>query len=248
MALFISFEGGEGSGKSTQAELLRVRLASHRVQSLLVHEPGTTDLGRHIRWLIKGRLWGAETISSGSELFLFAAARAELVAKFLKPALAQPEIVVIADRYADSTMAYQGYGRNLGLDLVRGVNELATQGLKPDITFLLDCRPEVGLKRVGSLQIKLPLFEGDASPGRIDSENSNRFEEEPLAFHERVRQGYLRLAESDPDRWVVIDAMEPQVKITKVIWDTVLTRLEAQSIQIEDVLPDDLLLPSKGSS
>ena len=113
MALFISFEGGEGSGKTTQAERLARTLTASGVPTIQLHEPGSTNLGLHIRQIIKGRPWGGETISPTAELFLFAAARAELVNKVLAQAVERERLVIVADRYADSTIAYQAYGRRL---------------------------------------------------------------------------------------------------------------------------------------
>ena len=219
MALFISFEGGEGSGKSTQANRLTQALDELGVPNLFIHEPGTTLLGNHIRQLIKGNPWGSrETISTGAELFLFSAARAELVSKAIAPEMDRNRLVIVADRYVDSTVAYQGYGRRMPLDLIASVNELACQGVMPDLTFLLDCDPAEGLKRVGSVQTL--MFE-PGSAGRMDEEGSRRFEEEPMAFHKRVRRGYHQLAKDEPDRWVVLDAMEPEDAIFERVWKAV---------------------------
>ena len=215
MALFISFEGGEGSGKSTQVDLLTDALAQAGVPTLKLHEPGSTKLGLHIRGLIKGRPWRGETISPEAELFLFAASRAQLVAKLLAKQMETRRLVIIADRYADSTTAYQGYGRRLPIDLVNATNRLATNGLMPHKTFLLDLCPEEGLLRAGS--DRREFFEPDQG-GRMDEEGSRRFEEEPRAFHERVRQGYLALAESEPDRWVIVDANQGEDSVFESIW------------------------------
>ena len=234
MGLFISFEGGEGSGKSTQAEILAERLDREGFSSTLVREPGTTPLGWYLRdWLKRERRRGS-TISHGAELFLFAAARAEFVAKVLKPALQGERRVIIADRYADSTTAYQGYGRKLPLDDIARINHLATQGKTPDLTFLLDCSPVEGLKRVGALQIRLPMDPADASnPKRMDREGTSRFEEESLAFHERVRGGYLELARQEPDRWAVIDATESMEAISETIWERAQRHLAQISVGVE---------------
>ena len=219
MGLFISFEGGEGSGKSTQARILALRLEREGFPTTLIREPGTTPLGWYLRdWLKREKRRGG-TISHGAELFLFAAARAEFVAKVLAPGLEGKRRVVIADRYADSTTAYQGYGRGLPLDDIARINHLATQGIPPDITFLLDCSPVEGLKRVGSLQIRLPMDPGDGpNTQRMDREGTSRFEKESLTFHERVRAGYLEMADRKPDRWAVIDATEPRERISDKIW------------------------------
>ena len=233
--MFVSFEGGEGAGKSTQAEVLANRLQLAGRYPLLVHEPGTTSLGVYLRrWLKRP---SDETISHGAEVFLFAAARAELVAKVVKPALYKNGIV-IADRFADSTEAYQGYGRRIRLRTVRTVNSLATQQIVPDLTFLLDCEPEEGLKRVGSVQIRLPL---DQRPdvSRMDDEGTRRFEEESLEFHHRVREGYRAMAKRQPDRWCVIEATKPTEEISSIIWSRVEQALaQADSASLEDSLPE----------
>ena len=166
MSLFVSFEGGEGSGKTTQAGLLVQRLMDAGVSVLPVHEPGTTRLGWSIREWLKRGLLSEEPISRNAELLLFAAARAELVAKEIQPALRSDATVVVADRYVDSTTAYQGYGRGIAPEYIEAINKLATQGVMPQLTILLDCPPEDGLTRVGSLQLSLPL-ESVESPDSV---------------------------------------------------------------------------------
>ena len=218
MALFVSFEGGEGTGKSTQAEVLVARLKEAGAQVLPVHEPGMTRLGEYLRSWLKSEI--QEPISPVAEMFMFAAARAELVDKTLRPALQRADLVIVADRYADSTTAYQGYGRRLPLDDIARINRLATQGKTPDLTYLLDCSPVEGLKRVGALQIRLPMEPADGSdPKRMDREGTGRFEEESLAFHERVRAGYLEVAGREPERWAVVDATESVDAISDAIWE-----------------------------
>ncbi len=202
MSIFISFEGGEGSGKTTQAEILSGWLRQAGFPTLLVHEPGTTPLGQYLRKWLKRE----GSMSHEAELFLFAAARAELVAKVINPALEEKKIVV-ADRYADSTVAYQGYGRRLRLKYVRMVNDLATQGATPDLTFFLDCPPERGLER--------------RQASRLDQEGTRRFEEETLKFHRRVREGYLKIASREPERWCIIDATKGPDQISAEIWGRV---------------------------
>ena len=222
MSLFITFEGGEGSGKSTQSTALLERLQQAGVRAMLVHEPGTTPLGVYLRDWLKREQQGTETVSAVAELFLFEAARAELVAKIVKPALSRPSSVVIADRFSDSTLAYQGYGRRLEMEEIDIANRTAAQGVAPDLTFLLDCAPEYGLSRVNSGQAVLPLGPSNVSNmGRIDREGTRRFEVEPLEFHRRVRAGYLELAEQESERWRVIDATSPAEDISRTIWDQV---------------------------
>ena len=225
MSFFISFEGGEGSGKTTQAEILARRLEKAGASALLVREPGTTALGVYLRdWLKRERRKG-EAISGFAELFLFEAARAELFAKVIRPALARDK-VIIADRFADSTTAYQGYGRRLSLESIDLVNRIATSGTKPDLTCLLDCPPEEGLMRVGEAQMALALDPTTVpGPSRVDQEGTRRFEQESLDFHQRVRAGYRTMAEREPDRWFVLDAGRPAEEIGDAVWKCVEQRL-----------------------
>jgi dTMP kinase len=199
MSLFITFEGGEGSGKSIQAKGLYRRLKKLAIPVVLTREPGGTPLGRKLgRWL----KWAQGTnISPMAELLLFNACRAQSVTEVIKPALKGGK-VVISDRYADSTTAYQSYGRGLELKMVRATNNTATEGLKPDLIILLDMPVEDGLAR--------------KKKGEKD-----RFEREALAFHRRVRRGYLKMAAEEPRRWLVIDAKQPKERISQIIWQRV---------------------------
>ena len=247
MSLFISLEGGEGCGKSTQAEILAQRLKQAGLRPVLVHEPGTTPLGWYLReWLKRQRRKKEETISHAAELFLFAAARSELVAKVIRPELERGNAVVIADRYADSTTAYQGYGRQLPQREINLLNGLATDGVMPDLTFLLDCPPLEGLQRVGSVQTRLPLDSGEASAAsRMDEEGTRRFEEESLEFHERVRAGYLEIADRDPERWRVIDATRPIEEVGHAVWKHVRHKLAQNSAgRADDSAELELELPA----
>ncbi len=195
MSLFITFEGGEGCGKTVQSRALYRRLQRLAIPALLTQEPGGTPLGKKLsRWL----KWTADMdISPLTELLLFNASRAQLVTKVIRPNL-QNGRVVICDRYADSTTAYQGYGRGLNLAMVAATNQTATQGLKPDITVLLDMPVEAGLARKGITR-------------------QDRFEQEDVTFHRRVREGYLRLATIEPERWLVVDASQSKAKIGQII-------------------------------
>jgi len=195
LALFITFEGGEGSGKSTQARALYRHLVGLDIPVLLTHEPGGTALGNNLRRCLKDK----GQIDGLTELLLFNASRAHLISEVIRPALDQGT-VVICDRFAESTVAYQGYGRRLDLGLVHAVNNAATQGLKPDLIVFLDIPVEHGLARKGS---------------------HDRFEREDIAFHERVRAGYLEMASSDPQRWLVVDASLPKRDIRRTVWDRV---------------------------
>lgn len=199
MSLFITFEGGEGSGKSTQAEILYRKLCRLSIPAILVHEPGCTPLGERLNRLLK---WSHGTdISPISELMLFNASRAQLVNKIISPALKAKQ-TVICDRYTDSTVAYQGFGRGLNLQTVVALNRIATDNLIPDLTVLLD----------------IPVRE---SLARKDKKAPDRFEQEDIAFHERVRQGYLELAAKEPDRFLVVDARMSKRMITQIVWDKV---------------------------
>ena len=189
-----------------------------------VHEPGTTELGWHIRDILKRGLPGESVISAEAELLLFSAARAQLVLAALRPLLDRTDTVVVADRYVDSTTAYQGYGRGIPMEQVEVVNALATQGIMPDLTFLLDLPPVNGLTRIGNLQLG---FRFDDSVLHADEARANegaRFEDEPLEFHERVRRGYRELASNEPERFCLIDASLPQSRISEMVWEEVCDR------------------------
>ena len=220
--IFVSLEGGEGSGKSTQAQRLHERLWCAEIPSALVHEPGSTTLGKYLRDYLKS----SRPLSSESELLLFEAARAQLVREIVKPRLTHG-ITVVADRFEASTVAYQGHGRGLALDVIERCNDFAVQGTLPDLTFLLDIDPEEGLARVGGVQLALPFGEEGAAPlTRQDPENQRRFEDEPIQFHQRVREGFLQLAAVDPQRWVVIDATQTTEEIEEQIWRVTRERLD----------------------
>ncbi len=191
----VTLEGGEGSGKSTQAEVLATLLREQRYTVLLTREPAGTELGE----IVKGIFQRGVAVTAESELFLFEAARAQHVRDVIRPALERGE-VVLCDRYMDSTLAYQGYGRGLSLDHLRAVNHIATEGLSPHFTILMDVPPETGLARKDYERL------GD-SIGK-----------EPLEFHERVRAGYLELARREPKRFAVVDASLPSERVTESAW------------------------------
>jgi len=206
LSLFITFEGSEGCGKSTQARALWRKLSRLGIPTVLTHEPGGTDLGNQLRRVLKkGR---QDKISPIAELFLFAACRIQLVTEVIRPSLQQGK-VVICDRFHDSTTAYQGYGRELDLDTVKKTNDLATQETKPDLTIFLDIPTREGLRRKSS-------------------RSNDRFEAENIAFHHKVRAGYLKLAAEEPGRWLVIDATLPRARISKLILDRVKQLLQAE--------------------
>ena len=199
MALFIVFEGGEGCGKSTQTRALYRRLSKDGFRAVLTREPGGTRLGERVRRYLKQT--GETRISPLAELFLIATARAQLVSEIIRPELEKGK-TVICDRFTPSTLAYQGYGRGLNTDALREVNDIATDGMSPDLIVLLDIPIEDGL-------------------GRKKSKERDRFESESLAFHARVRRGYLDMAKADPERWLVVDGRLPKKEIEKMIWGKV---------------------------
>ena len=251
MALFISFEGVEGAGKTTQADILQNRLVSAGFDVVPIREPGTTPMGNYIRRWLKGEYGADESLSAGAELFLFAAARADLVAKVIEPAIGQQGRIVIADRYADSSLAYQGYGRGLPLDLVKAVNTLATDGFSPDLTFLLDCPPEEGLKRIGYFQLRLPLDPVEAPVTKRRDSEGVRFEEESLDFHQRVHDGYRELARQESKRWRVIDATRSFEEVSEEIWGHVRESLdvdigEGSAFRFDNASPDQAQPPKAG--
>lgn len=221
--MFITFEGPEGAGKSTQAGLLATRLGERGTECVLVQEPGGTDLGADVRALLVRRNWTA--IHPWAEAMLFSACRAQLIAEVIRPAL-ERGAVVVADRFSDSTFAYQGAGRGLPLPQLKALIDIATQGLRPDLTVLLDLPVEVGIGRLGGasragvpssrLASQLTFFEQVEMP-----EDWNRFEDEALAFHERVRTAYRELAGAEADRWVVIDATRPVADVEVAVWQAV---------------------------
>jgi dTMP kinase len=199
MSLFITFEGGEGCGKSTQSKLLYNKLKKLAVPVLLIHEPGITKLGKRVTRLLK---WSKDiNITPQAEMLLFNVSRAQLVTEVIKPGL-EKGTIVLCDRFADSTMAYQGYGRGLELNIVKVANALGTRGLAPDLTILLDIPAELGLRR-----------KQDKKP--------DRFETLDVSFHQRVREGYLKMAKIEPQRWLVIDAAKSKEEIAAIIWQKI---------------------------
>jgi dTMP kinase len=205
--VFITFEGSEGTGKTTQLASLVAFLRQQGYILLTPREPGGTRIGEQVRSV----LFDLENNSmlARTEVLLFQASRAQLVDEVIRPALQRGEIV-LCDRYADSTLAYQGYGRQLDLAQLRALIDFATGGLKPDLTLLLDVAVEVGLKR------------------RAQDGNRNRLDVLDLAFYHRVRQGYLEMARLEPDRWAVIDAQPPPDAVQEAVRQVVLRRLQSK--------------------
>ena len=201
MGLFITFEGDEGVGKTTHVGLLVDRLKANGHAAAALREPGGTPLGDYLRDWLKST---DRPLTYEAELLLFTAARAELVRTVIKPTLDQGATVVL-DRYADSTTAYQGYGRRLPMAQVRAANQLATGGLTPDLTILLEGSLEETLRRADE---------------REDLRD-RRFEDEEMAFHRRVRSGFRRLARRNPARWEVVDTSRSVEEAHEQIWGRV---------------------------
>jgi dTMP kinase len=203
MVRFITFEGGDGSGKTTQLKALESHLRARGKSCLSTREPGGTSLGDLIRQVLLEV--GKQPITSPTELFLYLADRAQHIHEVIIPALEQGKIV-LCDRHTDSTLAYQGYGRGIDLGLLRSLNGIASQGIKPDLTLLFDCPAEIGLSRTAQRQ-------SQTASGR----NEDRFEREKIEFHERVRAGFLELARAEPHRFRIIDAARSSEEVGQEI-------------------------------
>lgn len=210
--VFITFEGGDGSGKSTQIQSVREWFASRGREVIVTREPGGTELGTEIRRLVQN---GPEDVDARTEALLYAADRAYHVATVIGPAL-ERGAVVLGDRYIDSSLAYQGAARSLGVDEIASLSAWATQGLYPSLTFLLDLPPEVGARR------------------RTDA--PDRMERESMDFHERVRHQYLRLADAEPDRIVVIDAVGTVDEVFSEIRGVLVERFEGGVATIDEAV------------
>ena len=240
--IFITLEGGDGSGKSTQVAALVDRLRQRKIPVTAVREPGDTRLGDLLRSVLK---FGNAPRTPDAELLLFNASRSQLVSEVILPALDRGE-VVISDRFADSTVAYQGYGRGIPPEKVEAVNSVGTGGLKPDLTVLLDLPPEERLKRdtwsgdrmeqkaIGSFRDAASqgylfadaLEEKDTPNPAQESSQGALFEggyedREAMDYHRRIRQGYLEMVRREPERWTVIDARIPQQEVSDLIWQRV---------------------------
>jgi dTMP kinase len=205
--MFITFEGSDGSGKTSQIPALAKLLRESGYNVLTTREPGGTLIGDQIRAILSDH--GNTAMSARAESLLFMAARAQLVSEVIQPHL-QVGGIVISDRYAESTLAYQGYGRKLDLQQLRVLLDYATYALKPDLILLLDIDVEVGLRR------------------RMQGGGLNRLDILEVDFYQRVRRGYLEMASADPQRWIIVDADRPPELIQAEISKIVLGRLENQ--------------------
>ncbi len=206
--MFITFEGTEGTGKTSQIPELASFLHQSGFDVLTAREPGGSSIGDQIRSIVLDL--DNTAMHPRTEILLFQASRAQLVEQVIKPHLAKGG-VVLCDRYADSTIAYQGYGKQQELELIKTIVNFATGGLKPDLTLLFDLEVEVGLRR------------------RAGGGDWNRLDAYDLAFYQRVRQGYQQMAQEDPQRWVIIDALQPPEGVQVSIRQTVLERLKVKS-------------------
>lgn len=205
MSLFITLEGPDGGGKSTQARLLVEHLTARGLPALLTREPGGTSIGDQIRRTLMDL--GNTGMYARTEILLFSASRAQIVHELIRPRL-EAGGVVVCDRFYDSTLAYQGYGHGLDLAALRAITDFATGGLRPDLTFLIDLPAEDGLRR------------------RRHGGQWNRLDAYDLGFHQRVRQGYFDLAAAEPDRWVTLDATRPVEVVQADLRRVVEARLE----------------------
>lgn len=203
--MFITLEGPEGSGKSSQIPALAQYLEAQGYRVLCTREPGGTSIGDQIRAVLTSM--DNPELLPRTEILLFLAARAQLVAQVIRPALREGK-VVLCDRYGDSTLAYQGYGHGLDLNSLRAMLNFATEGLKPDLTLLMDLDIKTGLARKKSI------------------DEWNRLDAYEVSFHERVRAGYLQLAEEEPERWQRVDASKPKDDVQTMLRQIVLQRLK----------------------
>ncbi len=200
--LFVTFEGGEGCGKSTQVRRLARRLEKRGRRVLAVHEPGFTEIGLAIRRLLLHAKAG-DSMRNETELLLFAASRAQLVGQTIRPAI-EKGLVVVSDRFYDSTTVYQGIGRGLDLTFIKSLNEFVAGGCKPDVTFLLDLH--LAVSRARQLRRVRPVGQQD------------RMERLSDEFFEQVRRGYLEIARAEPDRLKIIDASGTEDQVEEAIW------------------------------
>jgi dTMP kinase len=203
---FITFEGPEGSGKSTQIRRLADHLGQRGIKVACTREPGGTAVGEAIRNMLQHETVD-EPMSERTELLLFTASRAQLMERFILPALERGEWV-LCDRFIDSTIAYQGFARGMDTDVLDRINDFAIQGRKPDLTILLDLEVERGFERLDDRYAD-------------GAESADRFERETLAFHHRVRDGYHRLAAREPDRFRIVHSDRPIDVVSDEIWETV---------------------------
>lgn len=206
MSLFITLEGPEGSGKTSAIKLVREALEQMGHEIIMTREPGGTPISEQIRNVILDK--DNTAMDPRTEALLYAASRRQHLVEKIWPALKEGKIV-FCDRYLDSSLSYQGYARGLGIDDILKVNEYATEGTYPDITFLFDIDPELGLERIN----------------KNKDREVNRLDVEKLSFHQKVREGYLILSKRFPDRYNVIDASKPLEEVSSNVLKEILNRL-----------------------
>jgi dTMP kinase len=215
MRLFITFEGIEGCGKTTQIKMAGEYLKSRNIPFVRTEEPGGSPLGMEIRKILLNE--DSFEICAASEVFLFSAARAQHVKDVILPALKR-EDVVLCDRFYDATIAYQGFGREFDIDIIRKINAVSTGQLKPNVTFLFDIPAQVGIKRAMKRISQIR-----------DVNKEDRFEKEKMEFHKKVREGYLSLADSESERFRIIDGSKDRSAVHRKVCSLISSLIDEQT-------------------
>ena len=216
MSILITLEGGDGSGKSTQASLLSAGLINKGYNVTSLREPGGTKLGENLREILNDSQGNHTSLTDMSQLYLFLAARAQLVAERIGPVLLEPNNVIVCDRYIDSTVAYQGYGFGFDVDFIKQANSNSIGDFKPNLTILIDCPIETSIARTIS------------RTGKI-----SRFETKSNDFHQRVRKGFVELANENRDRWKIVDGTLDEKTLSKHILSLALDVIDASDINVK---------------
>ena len=216
MSILITLEGGDGSGKSTQASLLSAGLINKGYNVTALREPGGTKLGENLREILNDSQGNHTSLTDMSQLYLFLAARAQLVAERIGPVLLEPNNVIVCDRYIDSTVAYQGYGFGFDVDFIKQANLNSIGDFKPNLTILIDCPIETAIARTIS------------RTGKI-----SRFETKSNDFHQRVRNGFIELANENRDRWKIVDGTLDEKTLSKHILSLALDVIDASDINVK---------------
>jgi len=222
--LLITFEGGEGSGKSTQCKRLVKKLVDDGINSISIHEPGNTTLGEQVRKWVKSK----SIQSPIAETYLFSAARAELCKSVIIPAL-NKGVTVIIDRFIHSTLAYQGYGKGVDLDIINSLNKISTNELTPDLTILLDIDPNISSTRINkSINIELDSLESKKS--KRENYEGNKYENMNKNFHTKVRDGYLEMANNNRSSWSIVGAHQTESRVADSVWKRVKRLIDSYKI------------------
>ena len=216
MSILITLEGGDGSGKSTQASLLSAGLINKGYNVTSLREPGGTKLGENLREILNDSQGNHTSLTDMSQLYLFLAARAQLVAERIGPVLLEPNNVIVCDRYIDSTVAYQGYGFGFDVDFIKQANLNSIGDFKPNLTILIDCPIETAIARTIS------------RTGKI-----SRFETKSNDFHQRVRKGFIELANENRDQWKIVDGTLDEKTLSKHILSLALVVIDASDINVK---------------